>query len=108
MALDAAEQPLFEHVNLNTAEAKHAGAVLLAHLRLIKANSDGVNRNQQLNEAGGHDWLTKTQAEMLTALTNPIADDQLAALREYRQAFEEVRDGGPNAANREVIARNLA
>ena len=52
MALDADEQLLITDANLNTAEAKHASAVLLAHLRLIKANSDGVHRNQQLNEVG--------------------------------------------------------
>jgi len=47
--LDAAESNnLITHANLNTAEAKHAGAVLLAHLRAIKAATGGAIR-QQLN-----------------------------------------------------------
>ena len=49
VALDAGESDaLIANANLNTAEAKHFGALLLAHLRLIKANSEGT-RNQQLN-----------------------------------------------------------
>ena len=44
---------------------------------------------------------------MTLAITNPIHADQLAALKEYKAAFEEVRDGGPRAGNLEVIARNL-
>jgi hypothetical protein len=45
---------------------------------------------------------------MALALTAPIHPDQLAALQDYKTAFEQVRDGGPNAGNLEVIAKNLA
>ena len=86
-ALDAAEQtPFIDAPALNTPEAKHAGAVLLAHLRLIKANAHG-DPTQQLNE-GAHNWLTKTQDEINTAITTAIAEPQLKALRAYKAAAD--------------------
>ena len=80
--------------------------MLLAHLRLIKANGAN-NSSQQLNE-GANNWLTKTRAEMLTELTAPIAPAQLAALKEYKAAAEEVRTGGGRQNDLDIIAKNLA
>ena len=49
--LDAAERDaLITQANLDTAEAVHAGAVLLSHLRSIKDASGAVNH--QLNQGG--------------------------------------------------------
>ena len=107
VALDNAERDtLIANANLNTAEAKHAGATLLAHLRLIKANAAG-DPDQQLNAAAAN-WLTMNQAAINAAITAPIAADQLAALKEYKNAFDEVNDGGPNAGDLGVIAKHLA
>ena len=50
-ALDNAELPAFQNVNVNTPQAKYAAGLLLSHLRSIKANSAG-GVNAQLNGGG--------------------------------------------------------
>ncbi len=49
-----------------------------------------------------------TQAEINGQITAAIAADQLAALKEYFAAAEEVRTGGPNAGNLDIIAKSAA
>jgi hypothetical protein len=41
-------------------------------------------------------------------LTNPVHADQLAALREFFQASEEVRTNGPQATNFAVVTKAAA
>jgi len=106
VALDAAEQNAFIDAGaLNTPEAKHAGAVLLANLRLIKANAAG-DPTQQLNE-GARNWLTKTQAQINDAMTTAIAEPQLKALRAYKTAADIPNDV-PEYNLPENVAKRLA
>ena len=51
MAGNVEEDALINNANLDTAQAVHAGAVLLSHLRRIKNATDGA-ANHQLNQAG--------------------------------------------------------
>ena len=113
-ALSAEESAAFlEHVDL-TPQARHALAVLFAHLRAIKGNSGVGGINQQLNQDAGagaddqHNWINKTQAQINALLTNPVAPDQLAALREYFAASEAVRLHAANQHDFEIVAKAAA
>ena len=55
-----------------------------------------------------HNWINKTQAQINALLTNPVAPDQLAALREYFAAAEEVRTGGGHQHDFEIVAKAAA
>src|SRR5438445_9457468 len=82
--LEVAERDaLIAHGDLNTAEAVHAGAVLLAHLRSIK---DRKRTPMNYSSDNAHNGTTMTQAEINAAITGPVAADQLAALKDYKAA----------------------
>ena len=79
---------------MDTAEAKHAAAVLLGHLRTIKEAS-GHGATFELNQAGNYaggpetgnafSWFGKNQAAVNGMLVNPLNEVQLKALREYQR-----------------------
>ncbi|MCE8163934.1 MAG: hypothetical protein I3274_07045 [Candidatus Moeniiplasma glomeromycotorum] len=94
-ALTAEELTLITDNALDTAAAKYAGALLLAHLRAIKqATGNGANYelNQTANYTGGTangtaaNWLARNQVAIDAALEAPITAAQLKALREFNQA----------------------
>ena len=49
-----------------------------------------------------------TQAQIDTALANPIHVDSLKVLKDYAAAAQKVVDAAPDATNSEVVAKNLA
>ena len=49
-----------------------------------------------------------TQVQINGAIANAINADSLAALKEFAAAAQEVVDGGPNAGDVDIIAKNLA
>ena len=89
------EQTLITDASLNTAAAKHAGALLLAHLRAIKQAS-GNAANFELDQANNYvagpangdpfSWLAKDQDAINAILVNRLNANQFQALREYSQA----------------------
>ena len=71
---------------MNSANAKHAVAVLLANLREIKqANAGGVVANNRVLDQPANNWSTKSQDEINAAITTVSAEQQ-AVLQAYFDA----------------------
>jgi hypothetical protein len=93
---------MFTDAALNTPEAKYAAAVLLAHLRRIKAANAG-DHNHELNQ-GADNWLAKSQAQINTAITN-MTQAQIKLFQEYEAARVAVANG---SADSKDVALNAA
>jgi hypothetical protein len=98
------ERSFFTDPAVNTAQAKHAAAVLLANMRRIKA-ANRADHNHELNQAAGDTLIDKNQTQ-INALITTMTPGQIKLFQTYAAAHDAVTNHGNT--DPEKVAMNVA